>query len=120
MSVERNCELRREARELLESGGSHSPEFYRVLADECLRRCGEAPAQAGPALPPAMSDDESRAFERACRLPFGKHRGELVAAVPLDYLCWFADNVRDKPVGRQVARYVRSERVLRERNDEHE
>jgi hypothetical protein len=31
-------------------------------------------------------------------MPFGKYKGRLISDIPQDYLEWFADNVKTKPV----------------------
>lgn len=36
--------------------------------------------------------------EAAVVMPFGKYKGRVIADIPEDYLHWFADNVKAKPV----------------------
>jgi len=36
--------------------------------------------------------------EAAIVMPFGKYKGRLICDIPEDYLEWFADNVKAKPL----------------------
>ncbi|HEV3340922.1 MAG TPA: DUF3820 family protein [Pirellulales bacterium] len=61
------------------------------------------------AVADAMTDAEAREFG-ASTMPFGKHTGERVDAVPLEYLLWLdGDEWR-----RDLARYLRSRRIQTE------
>jgi hypothetical protein len=36
--------------------------------------------------------------DTAVVMPFGKYKGRLISDIPQDYLEWFADNVKAKPI----------------------
>lgn len=55
-----------------------------------------------------MSDAQAVLFEKAA-MPWGKHAGELIGRVPLEYLVWLVDQ-RDEFTN-DLRRYVRSKRV---------
>ena len=54
----------------------------------------------------AMSSDEAEQFEHE-KIEFGKHAGELYINVPIEYLCWIADQ------SIRLRRYCQSERAQR-------
>ena len=67
------------------------------------------PVQASPGLKP-MTDMESQGFENTC-MEFGKHNGERMGDVPIDYLFWLDEQDN---FSKLLKRYLLSKRVQRE------
>ena len=65
----------------------------------------------------AMTEDQAKAFERV-RIPWGKESGISVKNIELEYLFWMADE-RDK-FKEALRRYLRSDRVQREQEEQEE
>jgi len=61
--------------------GDAFKQFSNDLADALDKCTGEQPTSAGPAVQePPLTDDSP--------MPFGKHRGTPLKAVPRDYFIW--------------------------------
>lgn len=90
-----------------------------VLASMIVGAVREALDSISPAPPTPrspicpMNDMEARVFEENL-MPYGKHRGENVGSVPLDYLLWLADNKDD--FHGELRRYCLSRRVQDEQD----
>ena len=57
-----------------------------------------------------MTRQESQKFDKET-MPFGKHKGQRIADVPLDYLLWLDDQPDFR---RSLWRYLGSERIQAE------
>ncbi len=69
----------------------------------------DPPKGADPTKPKPMSDAEVKRF-RDTSVPWGKHRGQLVDEVPLEYLCWLVDANDWKD---ELRRYLDNEQIQR-------
>jgi hypothetical protein len=63
----------------------------------------------------ALSDDEAVAWRRRTLVPFGEFRDQLVEHVPLDRLCWYAD----QHFIDELRKYLRSDGIQRQLIAEH-
>lgn len=68
------------------------------------------PPAAEPTVEP-LSDAESR-YVGKLSMPFGRHCGEQIDQVPLDYLIWLVEQPDDFKVS--LKRYIKSQRIQRE------
>jgi len=66
------------------------------------------PVAPHPTIRP-MTDAEAERFEMT-PLDFGRYRGVLIQTVPLDYLCWFADQP-EQQVKADIRRYLKAPRI---------
>ncbi len=86
--------------------------YYEIIRNELVERY-PLPKQDGPAFEP-MSDEESFRFENQFTMPFGKHHGDRIGAVPMTYLQWLASEGDSAKFIRQLNRYLASPRIRAE------
>lgn len=85
--------------------------YWDVLFEELKKHFPQHKLRKdGPEVAP-FSDAGAEAFGRQ-EMPFGKHKGERIDDVPMDYLEWFASQTDS--FKRDLNRYLLSKRVSRE------
>lgn len=115
----RHCEVAEDICEILKEEGKDLNELRRrILAGKIIRWLEKngwvslpKVVEESSFLEP-MKDQESHEFEEKI-LPFGKFKGKSMGDTPLDYLEWLCEYSREQT--KQLARYLNSERVARER-----
>ena len=126
MGIEANIKARRLADDALtliiellaesrdNRGGDFGRRFWRAIAEAATKQAGDSPAASGQdaAAQPAMTDEESRRFGQT-PMRFGKHAGDRIDDVPIDYLIWLAEYQRNN-FKDDLRRYVQSRRVQAE------
>jgi hypothetical protein len=103
----------------------HAEEVFELVASEAMQHddaqrfwerlaelVGEhAPkATSEPRALDAMTDEEARLFEVRWTMPFGEYTGHKIKDVPLERLCWYAD----QRFNDALRRYLRSPRIRAE------
>jgi hypothetical protein len=106
MTLEANVEAHRYAEELYgfaedcatelkQTWGDHAAIlFWRRLfehADEACTGREPSPIERTVAEVHPMTNEKARLWGQTAEIPFGQHSGSKVDAVPLEYLCWLAD-----------------------------
>ena len=92
-------------RDTIDGTPSHCRDILRAEVRTVL---GPEPPRVVPDRP--MTDNEIAAFENQA-MDFGKHAGEQVKSVPLDYLLWLEEQPDFR---RQLRRYLRNAKLQRE------
>ena len=118
MSIDRDTILRRKAaraeavalaelvRDTLDA--AKFPDSRDIICTEVRKVVGPGSVGTTPVPIRPMSNTQSRAFDQEA-MPYGKYKGHPVGNIPLDYLCWLADD-RDAFVA-DLRRYCLSRRV---------
>ena len=111
-SLSDNVQARKDAAEIIEFIGDKSVKFWTVLGAMVHDKIPKVP-DAVERHPP-MTEQEAIQFE-AEDIPFGKHKGNAVGEVPVDYILWLTEgNEFDK----DLRRYVRSKRFQMRQEDD--
>jgi len=118
MTIEANIAARKAAHtihdlardEAFNHQGQAAVHFWESLNGLVADVLPVTPAKTAPI--PAMTDAEARQFGQTT-MPFGKHSGQRVDEVPIDYLEWLDEQPDFR---RDLNRYLRSERVSEESN----
>ena len=122
MSLQENVACTCAAREFIELGEDiacsyDGRRFWLAVAAMANDRAGLVEEHRDLPLVPdplaAMTDAEAKAFGREI-MSFGKHKGDKLRDIPLEYLAWLADQARFHI---DVMRYFRSGDVRREGNE---
>jgi hypothetical protein len=107
-------ELARECAELcVDSALEVIPEARAMFWQELLKIIPAAPAPVAPPSRAAIepfSDHQARCFG-ASKMPFGKHQGQRIDEVPIDYLAMLAEG---NEWTQSLRRYLASERIQSE------
>lgn len=116
-NITRRIGARAHAKELIafidsEVAMEQTTELRFVVLDALAKRFGTITREVVSEEP--MSYDSSLAFERQV-MPFGKHAGESIKDVPMDYLLWLEC---EPDFRRELRRYLRSDRIQREQGSE--
>jgi len=110
-NIARNLQDREYATEIAEMVGKQRGRFWECLKEICESRLPK-PAPAVERLP-ALTDTEASCFE-TCQMPYGKHVGERVEDVPVDYLLFLTEC---DEFSKSLKRYVKSKRFFNRQED---
>jgi len=83
-------------------------EFFRVIVSEIETRTGKDYSARSPVVNSrhrSMFADDGPVMEETVvyRMEFGKHKGELITLVPMNYLMWCAENITRGPAVPAIA-----------------
>lgn len=119
MGIENNPKTREEAEAaflLIQETADRLPDddlqrFWEVVHFHVAKAAGMVALETDPSQKSLrMTEPQAKAFGQTT-MPWGKHKGNRVADVELDYLLWIAQ--RPDEFKEKLQRYLRSDRIQR-------
>lgn len=117
-TIERRVNARASADELMDFAideskplGAEARVFWERLQSQIAALINIEPPRPKVDKAKPMGEQEASEWEEKTEMAFGKHKGEKVRDVPIDYLLWLDET---NEFGRQLTRYLGSPLAQRE------